>query len=271
MNKEILDYYASGIESVRLEKDPLEKVRTQEIILRYLDETPLKVLDVGGGAGVYSFWLKEKGHEVHLIDPSPVNISLAEKHGRELNAVLDSAATGVAQQLPFHDASFDIVLLLGPLYHLTERQERVKALAEACRVLKPGGKLFAATISRFASMLDGFSRNLVADPAFVSIMQQDLQNGQHRNPTDNFQYFTTAFFHHPNEIKQEMNDAGFDVQQILPVESFAMLLPAFDENWSNESFRELLLDTIRKIESDDSILGISAHHVTVAVAKHKSV
>jgi SAM-dependent methyltransferase len=267
MRKEILDYYASGIEAIRLDKDALEKIRTQQIISGYLSESPLRILDAGGGAGVYSYWLKQLGHEVHLIDPSPVNIESAKKFGKESGYELDQVQEGTAELLPYENDSFDLVLLLGPLYHLTDKEDRIKLLQEVRRVLKNGGKIFGAAISRFASALDGFSRNLVADDAFISIMQQDLQTGQHRNPTGNFEYFTTAFFHHPYEIKNELKERGFFDEEVVAVESFGWLIPFFQEKWKDEKFKELLLTTIASVEKDPSILGISAHLIAIGTKK----
>ena len=268
MKEEILQYYNnSAVESYRLDRDSsqLEKIRTQLIIEEFLNKAPLKILDVGGGAGVYSFWLKEKGHEVHLLDPSSVNLEHERKKAEEKGCQLDAIVEGVAENLPYQDESFDVVLFLGPLYHLTERDERIKAIKEAKRVLKKGGVVFAAAISRYASLFDGFMRNLVADPAFVSILQEDLKNGQHRNQTDNFQYFTTAYFHHPKELKEELSVAGFDGIRILPVESFGWLLPDFAEKWKDKKFRELLLKTIKTVEEDEILLGVSSHLVGVGV------
>ena len=125
MNKEIQEYYNSGVELNRLETNPflLEKWRTEEIISRYLTTRAMRILDLGGGAGAYAFWLKEMGHEVHLVDPSPVNIEAAQKSRNNLK--LDRVTRGVAESLPYEDECFDLVLLLGPLYHLTQRVERV--------------------------------------------------------------------------------------------------------------------------------------------------
>jgi ubiquinone/menaquinone biosynthesis C-methylase UbiE len=265
MREEILRYYSSGVEADRLERysAQLEKIRTQEILLRYLDKKKMKVLDVGGGAGVYAFWLKQAGHEVHLLDPSPVNLAHARSKETEMHCTLDAVVKGIAAELPYADESFDVVLVLGPLYHLTERKDRLDALKEARRVLKKNGFVFIAAISRYASLFDGFTRNLVADPEFLPILRQDLQNGQHRNNTNNFEYFTTAFFHHPDELKAEISEAGFIAEAILPVESFGWIVPGFEEKWTEESYRQLLLDTIRAVEHDETMLGISAHLIGV--------
>jgi ubiquinone/menaquinone biosynthesis C-methylase UbiE len=200
---------------------------------------------------------------VHLIDPSPVNLEAAGSKGKEIGLQLDGLHEGIAGGIPYEDESFDLVLCLGPLYHLTERNDRILALKEAGRVLKSGGFIFAAAISRYASLFDGFTRDLVADPLFLPILRQDIRNGQHRNETGNFQYFTTAFFHHPEELREEISEAGFIVKDILPVESFAWLIPGFAEKWKSENYKELILQTIRTVEKEETLLGLSAHLIGV--------
>ena len=106
------------------------------------------------------------------------------------------------------DASADIVLLLGPLYHLVEREDRIAALREAKRILRPAGTVFAAGISRFAPAIDGIVEDLIADPVFRRIVERDLTDGQHRNPTLNPRYFTTAYFHRPEDLLRETEEAG---------------------------------------------------------------
>ena len=266
INKEIEDYYSSGVEENRLSVDifQLEQVRTKEIISRYLSQIPLKILDVGGGTGVYSFWLRDQGHEVHLIDPVPFNVEIAKEHSLSTGKILSSLSLGEAHNLEFDDDYFDLVLFLGPLYHITERSERINALKEAKRVMRKNGIILCAAISRFASMIDGFCRNLIKDPRFVMIMDHDLRYGQHRNTTDEKEYFTTAFFHHPYELKEEIKEACLALQKIIAVESFGSMLSDFNERWQIKEFQELLLDTIRRIEEDSTLLGLSNHLLAVA-------
>src|ERR1051326_3221267 len=72
--------------------------------------------------------------------------------------------------------------------------------------------------SSFASALDGLVSGYLNDPEFVRIVQQDLVDGQHRNPTNHPAYFTTAFFHHPDELAAEVAEAGFTLEALLAVE-----------------------------------------------------
>src|SRR5262249_7357408 len=164
---------------------------------------------VGGGPGVYACWLARLGHEVHLVDAVPLHVEQArEASRRQPDHPLASAAAGDARRLDRPDGSADAVLLLGPLYHLTDLADRLAGWREAGRVLKPGGVVLAAAISRFASTLDGLRLGSFDDPAFARIAERDLLDGQHRNPTDNAMYFTTAYFHRPEELKAEAEEAG---------------------------------------------------------------
>jgi ubiquinone/menaquinone biosynthesis C-methylase UbiE len=265
IDKEIISYYNTGIESDRLETDifQLEKERTQDIISRYLDDRPRIILDVGGGAGHYSFWLTKLGHQVHLLDPVSVNIETARKKAEKSKILLNSIQVGEARQLPWPDNKFDMVLLMGPLYHLTKKEDRIDALRESYRVLKKGGLLFAAGISRYSSLFDGFFRNLVKDPDFFQIVEQDITTGQHRNFTEKLAYFTTAYFHQPDELVSEINESGFSCNKIFAVESFGWLIPEFIKKWAEKDYRPLLLEMIRSVEENRELLGLSAHFLTV--------
>ena len=164
---EVQDYYARGGEARRLFRTHglIELARTQEIILRHLPPPPGTILDVGGGPGIYACWLAERGYRVHLIDAMPSHVEQARHaSARQPGAPVASMRVGDARQLEEADATVDAVLLLGPLYHLTERDDRIQALREARRVLTAGGLLFAAGIGRFASLLSGRLDNVLGDP-----------------------------------------------------------------------------------------------------------
>jgi SAM-dependent methyltransferase len=164
----------------------------------------------------------------------------------------------------FPAQSADIVLLLGPLYHLTAATDRLLALSEARRVLKPGGRLFAAAISRWASALDGLSRDLFRDPRFAAIVAQDLKEGQHRNPTERLDYFTTAYFHRPDEFRAEVVNAGLRVERLYGIEGPGWLLSDVAERLADPDRRIDLLQVARLLESEPAMLGVSAHLLVVA-------
>ncbi len=243
----------------------LELARTQEIIQRYLTSPPAVIYDIGGAAGMYSCWLADLGYEVHLVDPVPSHVAKAEQASQKQPAFpIKSCRIGDARRLDFPEKSAHFVLFFGPIYHLHEKSDRMLALNEAFRVLKRGGILFVAAISRFASVLDGLFSGFLDDPHFVKIVKQDLWDGQHRNPIDHPHYFTTAYFHHPEELRREIEKAGFRCEKVLPVESLGGLLQDFTKRWEDPGQRAQLLETLRWVEEEPSLLGASYHLLAIA-------
>jgi ubiquinone/menaquinone biosynthesis C-methylase UbiE len=212
----------------------LERTRTQEIVARNLPPAPARVLDIGGGAGVYAEWLAGLGYEVELLDARPKHVEQARR--------ICPAHLGDARSLPFESSSAEAMLFLGPLYHLTKLGDRLAALHEARRVLRRGAPLFAAAISHFASLVDGLMRGLIDDPAFPPILHRDLECGQHRNPAGNPEYFTEAFFHRPSELRAEAEEAGFSNVEVYAVEGPVWVAPDFAARWEDPAKRNQLLD-----------------------------
>ncbi|MGD2252341.1 MAG: class I SAM-dependent methyltransferase [Anaerolineales bacterium] len=266
--QEVSRYYARGQEAGRFAgaAGELELVRTQEILSRYLPDPPATILDVGGGPGAYATWLAGMGYQVHLLDPVPLHLEQAEQASqKQPESPIASINLGEARKLSQEDGSIDALLLLGPLYHLTDSNDRRAALLEAHRVLKPGGLLAAAGISRFASTLAGLIDDHLDDAEFRRIVQRDLTDGQHRNPTEKPSYFTTAFFHHPAELKEEIEQAGFALESIMAIEGVAVFLGDLEARWQDASRRELLLEALRWLEGDPSIVGITGHLLAIGM------
>jgi ubiquinone/menaquinone biosynthesis C-methylase UbiE len=243
----------------------LELLRTREILLRYLPPAPAVVLDVGGGAGIHALWLARQGYEVHLVDAVPMHVEQARQASdKQSDCPLASISVGDARALDRPADSVDAVLLLGPLYHLTERTDRVLALREGRRTLRAGGVLFAAGITRFASLLDGLRSGYLRDPAFERIVERDLAEGQHRNPEGKPSYFTTAYLHYPEELRAEVREAGLRPEATLGVEGPGWLLQNLTDWWEDDERRETLLRAVRRVEAEPSIVGASAHVLVVA-------
>lgn len=258
---EVAAYYDRFAEETRLTIGPsqLEFERTKDVLKRVLPEPPARVIDVGGAAGAYSAWLAERGYDVHLIDAAARLVEEARRRNAQRSRPIASLIIGDARALPEPAASAAAVLVMGPLYHLPVADDRVTALREAARVLVKGGVVAVAAISRYASALDGLARKLTLDPRFVRIRNQDLADGQHRNETDRVDYFTTAYFHRPEDLHAEMTAAGFVDVNVYGVEGPAWILPDFDARWEDAALRNDILDVARRLESEPSILGVSAH------------
>jgi len=262
----IADYYERAPEEARLAQGPfqLEELRTRELIRRFALPPPATVVDVGGAAGAYALWLAQAGYSVHLLDPVPRLVAECPRLSAAAQHPLASCRIGDARTLDIAPETADVVLLLGPLYHLTEAGDRARALREAARILKPDGRLFAAAISRWASALDGLARDLLQDPRFAKIVERDLRDGQHRNPTERLDYFTTAYFHRPEELAAEVEAAGLALEGVYGLEGPGWILPDVDARMADPRRRSALLNVARALETEPSMLGSSAHLLAVA-------
>ena len=201
-SSEIVTYYQERYEeSTRLERRPharLERIRTLELLRALLPAAPAKVLDVGGGPGAYARELLADGHQVRLVDLVPSHVAQARACEPPIDAVV-----GDARDLPEPDASQDVTLVLGPLYHLHERADRVRALREAIRVTRPGGPIAAAAITRFAGPID-----LMATARFDERALRDAERLITTGVNDTSIGFTHAYFHRVSELRAECQEAG---------------------------------------------------------------
>lgn len=266
---EVTAHYTEQVdEDLRLRQGmgELELLRIQEIVRRHLPEGSLRILDVGGGTGIHAEWLLGDGHQVRLIDPISSHVEQAQERlgGHEGF----SAEVGDARHIEGDAHTYDAVLLLGPLYHLIEGSDRVAAWSKARRLVTHDGHVFAAAITRFAPIFDGLSKGGLFDPQFRAIAEVDLATGQHRNPTGDPEYFTTAYFHHPDELIEEAASAGLRVVELIGVEGLAAWLPDLAKRWQNPDDRETILFSARATESDPSLRGLGPHIVAVATHAH---
>jgi hypothetical protein len=146
--------------------------------------------------------------------------------------------------------------------------DRISALQEAYRVLKQAGLLIVVGISRFASTFAGLIDGHFEDADFVTIARRDVVEGQHRNPTGKTNYFTTAFFHHPDELRGEVQEAGFVVKEVLAIEGAAVFLQDLDEQWSDPVRKQRILEAVRWLENEPSVMGVTGHIITIASKPH---
>jgi len=253
VDADIRSYYSTRTETDRLivtGHGRLEHVRTTELLTAHLPPPPARVLDIGGGTGIYARWLAGLGYQVHLIDIVPEHVDAALSQSTNL-----TAAIGDARHLDEPDDSADAVLLLGPLYHLLQHEERITALREARRVLRPGGIVAAAVISRHAALLAAASRGSL-DSWQRDLAMATLAHGRH----DPRLSFTAAYFHTPEEAVTECQDAGFRGVIVHAIEGpmWAALKTNTDLSTMNDLLQSALV-CARAIEQDPALLAASAH------------
>ena len=260
----VLGYYGRGKERGRLEAGygPLERERTREILSRVLPRPPATVADIGGGAGVHALWLASSGYSVHLRDPVPLHVEQAEAASRGRGIRLASVEVGNAREVDLGADSVDAALLLGPLYHLREAVDRRKALEGARRILRAGGVLAVAAISRYAPILDGLKLGLLEDRGHLGALDKAQETGRFDPPPHSG--FTRAYFHRPGELREEAAAAGFEVLDVVGVEGPGFLLSDFAERWADPRKRAALFEGARRVERVPEMLGLSPHLLLTA-------
>jgi ubiquinone/menaquinone biosynthesis C-methylase UbiE len=220
------------------------------------------VLDIGGGPGRYSIELAKAGHRVTLLDLSSGNVELARQKACDMGVQVDEFIQGNALDLSrFADATFDAVLLMGPLYHLVEPSDRDRAILEALRVLAPGGVLFASFITRYAVYVDLLDLDPGLIARYARTYERLMSTGVHI-PTEQNPGFTDAHFIHPMEIEPLMSGHGLATLRlavaeglIAPVESAVNALPA--------DLFEAWVDVCYRLGTDPVIWGAGQHMLYV--------
>lgn len=251
-------------EWARMDRHRTEFHITLRALAEHLPPPPATVLDCGGGPGRFAVELARQGYRVTLFDLSAGNLALARAKAAEAGVTLDSFEQGNALDLGrFADDSFDAVLLLGPLYHLLEEAERQQALAEAYRVLQPGGPLFAAFITRFAAHFDCAGRYPERLLAEADVYAEILRSGR-LPPTPDAPTAFSAYFARPEEANALIWGAGLEPVTILGVEGFVSVVenegvntltgPAWDA-WSKANWQ---------VAPDPLIFGAVEHLLAVA-------
>lgn len=267
-------YYERGMERDRLTdgRGRLEFVRTCEIVLRQLPPPPAVVADIGGGPGRYALWLASLGYEVEHRDLMSLHVEqlgadAADAAGEHAGRV--RSAVGDARDLDLPDGSVDAVLLLGPLYHLLDRADRVRALAEAARIVRPGGPVFAAAITRWAARIDGMLRErlYVAHPQVLGMIDEIDRTGL-LPPMQEGGFL--AYCHRPEELRAEVTEAGLQVTDLVSVEGPAFILSDLDARMADPADWEVALEVSRAIERVPELLGFGPHLLATGVASQTS-
>jgi SAM-dependent methyltransferase len=263
LDETVRRYYEGGREADRLKgglrTGPLEFARTTRLLERFLPPAPLDILDVGGGPGAYAAWLADRGDRVHVVDPIALHVEQARAAHPSV-----TAEVGDARDLRQEGDSVDAVLLLGPLYHLVERTDRLRALEESRRVLRPGGVLVAAAISRFAGLLDLLVAERLHEPDVRPVVAAALESGAFLGDVDGL--FTTAYFHLPRDLRAEVAEAGFSGVQVLSVEGPGFLVADFERRWADPVQRETMLWAAEVVESEPEMVAAASHLLAIAEA-----
>ncbi len=276
----VLAGYNAGIERDRLRSGIgiIEFERTKEILLEELPKPPAVIYDIGGAYGEYAWWLASLGYEVHLFDLSETNIAMSAELAEEYSGVnLVSAMVSDARSIPRSDKSADAILLMGPLYSITEYEERILAIEECGRLLKDDGILFSAALTPFSVLVprialyhidDTAKRRELDDPAVMSVIERALEDGCYINPEKKIvSGLGSSHLHTAKALRDELSMGGFNTTSVHGVMGGAWLAPNLDKLLANEETKAVLMKTVRMLDTREEIIGLSGHLLAVSRKK----
>jgi 2-polyprenyl-3-methyl-5-hydroxy-6-metoxy-1,4-benzoquinol methylase len=260
INPEIEEFYAQTSEEDRLQLGlgPLEFERNKDLIQRFLPAKKGKIIDVGGGPGVYSEWLADLGHEVYLIDPVEKHIKQANKRSAKSKKPFKSLL-GESRKLELQDNFADVVILHGPLYHLQQKDDRIRSIAEAKRVLKPNGVVLGFAINHSASTIAGLLNGFIHNPELYEMCREELTTGIHNAPKNLPGILPSAYYHRPLQLRDELEEAGLTYIDTYAVEGVIWLDKNYFEARSDTKKKEAIMELLKITENDQSLLSLSPH------------
>jgi SAM-dependent methyltransferase len=262
----VLEYYDRSGEWDRLAegRGRLEFLRTTEIMLRNLPPPPAIIADIGGGPGRYTLWLAERGYQVEHRDLVPRHVQELTQNARDRLGVRTAVAD--ARDLDLADSAVDAVLLLGPLYHLSKRADRLRALAEANRIVRPGGPVFAAAVSRWAPRIltELHARLYLQIPALREAIPGAERTGDLPRLTQDSWF---GYCHRPQQLRAELNAVGLDVADLVSVDVPALLVADITERMNDPVDRAVVLEAARALERIPEMLGIGPHLLATATSR----
>ena len=247
----VQEVYRRYNEDSRLNKSKAARVEFLTTI-RYIEKylTPgAKILDVGAGAGEYSLYFARKGYQVSALELADANIAAFQAKIMDRDHI--DLVQGNALDLSRYDSNaFDVVLLLGPLYHLHEEADKLRCIEEARRVCKPDGKIFLAFISNDIVILT------------MQQCQEDyLVNGDYNKDTFRLDDFPFVF-HTPDRCRELLTKAGIQICHEVASDGASELLQDLVNGLDEASYQQYLryhLYICEKLE----FLGMSNHLLSV--------
>lgn len=224
----------------------------------------VSILDLGGGAGVYSFPLAKKGYKVTLADLSETLLAQANNQKKEddVQNLISCDQVNATDLNCYNDQSFDVVLLFGPLYHLTEKAEREKCISEVGRVLKKGGKVFASFIPHLSGIIALVQRFCWSpEQVDISTLEECFASGKFKNLSD--KGFQEGFYPVSEEIENLFSANGFEKIMLRSIRGFGYEKEDVIFKFKNKNVFSKILDLIDSTAEDKSIIEMCGHAMYV--------
>lgn len=261
----IVESYTNSKEENRLTTDNSRRIEFITTInaLRELIPPKSTILDCAAGTGVYAFHFAERGHEVTALDLTPRHIDIINRELRYKNYNMATEVNDATDLSILEDESFDVVLCMGPFYHLVEKAKREQCLAECFRVLRRGGILVTSYISRFSVFpYAALSDKELLEPEFAKVL---LETGviTHDDP---FCFWTDSYYSTPDEMEAAYLEKDLEIIDHLATDGISPLLENKIDYLTDKEFK-MWCDYHYSVCREKSILGSSSHGLIIGRKK----
>ena len=261
MKNYVIDSYENYQEENRLTTNQARKIEfitTTRVLNEYL-QTKQKILDCAAGTGIYSFYLAEQGHEVTATDITPRHIEIINQTLKDKTYQMQTAVLDATDMRMFADETFDVVLNMGPFYHLLTEEQRMTCMSESLRVLKKGGLIFTAYIPRFYV----FQYVAMSDRKYLDekLAKQILQTGVLRHDDEKC-FWTDTYYATKQEMEQMYCKHGVEVIDHFAQDGMTPMHASTVDAWTEEEFR-IWCEHHYQVCREESLLGASNHVIIV--------
>lgn len=259
--EKVIAYYSQFDEWGRLDREPIEFTINWHYMKSYLPSSG-HVLDNGAGPGKYAMALAQMGYHVTLSDLTPKLVDQAKEKAIELgladmfkgfHALNATHLEGIPSE------TYDASLMLGPLYHLQQEEDRIAAVKELHRVTKNEGIVFVAFQSRMRMLLTSLLFPQAWKPNDNMAAIQHFKEQGIFNHTDEGR-FTGSYYFNVEEIKPFMESHGFETLDLIGSSNIGSLLSKEQKQyWIDRGENEAFIEFLIQIARDPSVLGVSSH------------
>lgn len=262
-SSDIRDYYNEHVndEDKRLDEHPFEIPVTMHFVKKYLKAGD-HIFDVACGTGRIAEILLNEGYYLGLNDLSDKNIDLVNKRLADHPKLLFTERSDALESKKWSYRKWDCILILGPMYHLISKENRVKILTMAYDNLKPGGYVFSSFMTRMGALVYGLKNNpkgiLYADGA-----EKLWKTGTDERFVEDTEYFTNAWFSHPEQVNPLIEQAGLQPLHLAGAEGiFGERFELFHQ--LEEHLKPYWMNFIIQNCEDPRMLNQSKHLLSIA-------